>query len=1131
MPLSKKLYLLASIFLLAPCSLLHAQLIVPKRDIQPVDSLNRTKPIAPLTVIKNGYSLISDTNGYYKHEHLGRYLSDSLGINRGDYAFWLLDAGDTPVPSPEDSATRNGWVQIKNGIETVNQNTTANFGWLQRSFKNEASSGYMAHTKYLFDSLTYPALAEAYGPFGEWASYTSWDNSINLPFEGGGNLITGIGFNMNPASPNYNPGRPGFNWATEQGYWPGSGNTLMVESHWEGRDTLERGIRNLSIAFNYDGSFTAFSTNADLFTIDQSPDQLTGDGYWEYNDYRIGLRDMFYDFHGRINKQYSGTILEKYSNIYSIPYYRNILAVDDDDVLTVGDSSGVNIYNRLRFRYSDLLTDQIIKSDNYALRFDTVLVDFLGTPSTYRNFTFSAPGQSDRMLYRYDGDILTIGKYNDDEAIFKINDNAPDNSFGIASNGKIRVNMNSGFGGFDFTQFSDDLPGGWMTRDAAQSYYVGNYIDGSDDWVFLLNGTKSFKMQSSGKLSGSEYDATPPTGTPFQLIAHETDGDFISATWDQVIDSLLANGNISDSIYPGGPDTLCFVYLGDEYCVPLDSVTVDVDDSEICFIYLGDTTCLAITGGAVRINDLLSADGPNVIDNTTHAQDWRWTDLVNTGLSLSSSSTAAVQNQTLLKCSVSGANSGNVATYAGNFSNTHTSGSSTNYGLKGHASGSAINYGVFGSVADVGSGVYGYSSGSGKGVTAFSTTGLPLQVEDYTSNTSSVEVLADFKRNADAVPGAGIGGAITFSTITSPFQVVAESGRITSKWVSLTYPGKSQLWLSTVVGGNNHDLFKMSVDSTSQDSGAWHWNNAYERLGINRLTTSNIFINGGVNSPSGTNNIVMGTSTTGDALTSGSNNTILGQQAATSLTTGSHNVVIGTQAAASSGIDVESFKIAIGYLAGGETGGDTTVSMGYLAGGGTDPDGTVAIGYDAGDPAISGTCKRNTYVGSWAASQNGGGSGNVALGYKAGAGGTGNNQLWIDNSSVAASLFRGDFGEDTVRINGDLAVRDRFKESQGADIASASTIALGGDGNTFEITGTTSITLINKTGWINGNTVTLLFSSSVTITDGTANSGSNIGLELEGNTDWAADADDVLVLKLCEIGGTQRWRMMSGSHN
>ncbi len=108
----------------------------------------------------------------------------------------------------------------------------------------------------------------------------------------------------------------------------------------------------------------------------------------------------------------------------------------------------------------------------------------------------------------------------------------------------------------------------------------------------------------------------------------------------------------------------------------------------------------------------------------------------------------------------------------------------------------------------------------------------------------------------------------------------------------------------------------------------------------------------------------------------------------------------------------------------------------------------------------------------------------------------------------------------------------RLEEQQGADVASvAGAIALGYDGNTFEITGTNAITLISNLGWQNGSTVTLLFTSTAQLTDGTANSGTDIGFELAGNANFGATADDAITLKLCEIGGTQRWREISRTAN
>jgi len=103
---------------------------------------------------------------------------------------------------------------------------------------------------------------------------------------------------------------------------------------------------------------------------------------------------------------------------------------------------------------------------------------------------------------------------------------------------------------------------------------------------------------------------------------------------------------------------------------------------------------------------------------------------------------------------------------------------------------------------------------------------------------------------------------------------------------------------------------------------------------------------------------------------------------------------------------------------------------------------------------------------------------------------------------------------------------------QGADVPSLTgAIALGSDGTCFEITGTNAITLISNVGWKNGVEVTLIFTSTASLTDGTANSGTDIGFELAANANFTASADDTITLILCEIGGTQRWREKCRSVN
>ncbi len=135
------------------------------------------------------------------------------------------------------------------------------------------------------------------------------------------------------------------------------------------------------------------------------------------------------------------------------------------------------------------------------------------------------------------------------------------------------------------------------------------------------------------------------------------------------------------------------------------------------------------------------------------------------------------------------------------------------------------------------------------------------------------------------------------------------------------------------------------------------------------------------------------------------------------------------------------------------------------------------------------------------------------------------NLLYVDASADA-------IGIGTASPTTKLHVAGRFAATQGADVASAAgAITLGTDGNTFEITGTAAITLISNAGWVNGSEINLVFTSTATLTDGTANSGTDIGMELAGNANFTASAGAVWTGILCEIGGVQRWREKSRSVN
>lgn len=146
------------------------------------------------------------------------------------------------------------------------------------------------------------------------------------------------------------------------------------------------------------------------------------------------------------------------------------------------------------------------------------------------------------------------------------------------------------------------------------------------------------------------------------------------------------------------------------------------------------------------------------------------------------------------------------------------------------------------------------------------------------------------------------------------------------------------------------------------------------------------------------------------------------------------------------------------------------------------------------------------------------------------------NNLWtVGNQTGQLNLNGGaqqSWNTSGTALTGSMSITARFIKPQGTDVASATgSISLGSGGNVFELTGTNAVTSIRNTSWVNGSEITLLFTSTASLTDGVANSGSDIGFELAGNTNFTGSAEATITLILCEIGGVQRWREKCRSVN
>lgn len=98
-----------------------------------------------------------------------------------------------------------------------------------------------------------------------------------------------------------------------------------------------------------------------------------------------------------------------------------------------------------------------------------------------------------------------------------------------------------------------------------------------------------------------------------------------------------------------------------------------------------------------------------------------------------------------------------------------------------------------------------------------------------------------------------------------------------------------------------------------------------------------------------------------------------------------------------------------------------------------------------------------------------------------------------------------DLGSGNARFDG------RVLTSKGADVVSAATLTVGGDGNLFTITGNTNIDYITTTGWIPGSEIVLEFTGTPTIRHFTITP--PVGAQsifLSGSTDFVCSAGCIL---------------------
>ncbi|MBW1780496.1 MAG: tail fiber domain-containing protein [Deltaproteobacteria bacterium] len=197
----------------------------------------------------------------------------------------------------------------------------------------------------------------------------------------------------------------------------------------------------------------------------------------------------------------------------------------------------------------------------------------------------------------------------------------------------------------------------------------------------------------------------------------------------------------------------------------------------------------------------------------------------------------------------------------------------------------------------------------------------------------------------------------------------------------------------------------------------------------------------GYSNTSGDNHAFLGYAS-GYSNTTGSNNTFIGYEAGYSNTSGYCNTFLGSLAGYSS--TTAEHNCFLGYRSGySNTTGYLNTFLGYMAGTDNTTGGNnTFVGYVAGRKNTTGYY--NTCLGNNAGYSNTEGSRNVFLGNRAGYYETGSNKLYIDNSDTSNPLVYGDFGTNSLQVNGTLRCTSRLL-TNGASAWGSAPFVLGQD--------------------------------------------------------------------------------------
>ena len=359
---------------------------------------------------------------------------------------------------------------------TVGQRTAIDFIPYSRAYYNSVFPSHptIRHLEFNPEKL----VGVGHGnPYGKFEFRSSFGKNDNLP-DTSGNIIHNFGFNIDRTATKM----PAMYLSFEQRYTYGLGRQFS-EFHLECKDTLGRNHRPISVLAPYNGLASQVGLQCDLYSVLKSPPN--GSEYWHLQDFNTGVSDYYGNYHLNIRGNTLNNIISKFSKKYNgaSPYVRNILTMDDNDIVHVGDSAGIGIKNTLLITRENASSPMIKSLDRYV-RFDSTRLDIYSPDVNGRYMNFYNGAGSKRLSFCYEPDYLYLESQASNRPMI-IDQRAPTYSLALSNSGHLGVNLGGNIAPYHSLEVGGDAS-----------------VDG-----YIRFGT-TFATDGTGVLAGSMFKGT-----------------------------------------------------------------------------------------------------------------------------------------------------------------------------------------------------------------------------------------------------------------------------------------------------------------------------------------------------------------------------------------------------------------------------------------------------------------------------------------------------------------------------------------------------------------------------------------------------------------------------------------------